>query len=210
MRVLALTIALILSSSIFAQGNKKLETSDCDSGLRGRLFEPISVDLLKEKIHGAWSRHKNFEPDEEMDASFVHELTSQIKTDLKKVDFDSENVDFESGHSENMSEIIGYHSLENGLSFLGVHSGGDWEVPVFYIIYWDGKKLRAYVPEDGNLWNTDEKAAYGNNEDTDLQNAKKRFPEALEGVEKSEDLWQHLKIDQSKILEDIRARIRRR
>ena len=38
---------------------------------------------------------------------------------------------------------------------------------MFFIIYWDGKKLRAYVPTDGNPWNTDTKEAYGNDEEKD-------------------------------------------
>jgi len=60
------------------------------------------------------------------------------------------------------SKFCGYQSYENGLTFLGCWGGGDWEVAVHYIVYWDGKSLRGYVPTLGNPWNTHLKLAYGN------------------------------------------------
>jgi hypothetical protein len=50
-------------------------------------------------------------------------------------------------------------------------------IPLLFIIYWAGKKLRVYIPENGNLWNTTTKEAYGNNNDADLRNARKRWPD---------------------------------
>jgi hypothetical protein len=80
----------------------------------------------------------------------LRHLTPTVEKDLSKVHFDSENVD------QN-----GYKTLPNGLTYLGVYSYGDWEKPVFYIIYSDGKKLRGYIPKKGNLWNTDTNRSYG-------------------------------------------------
>jgi len=77
-------------------------------------------------------------------------LTPTVEKDLKKVHFDTENIN-----------KTGYVTLPNGFSYLGVMAGGDWEQFVFFIIYHDGKKLRGYVPKKGNLWNTDTNRSYG-------------------------------------------------
>lgn len=100
-------------------------------------------------------------------------LTPKIEADLKKCDFDTENVDCEKGYDDT-KKIAGFQTLSSGFTFLGISAGGDWESPVFFIIYYDGENLRAYIPLSGNPWNTDEKQAYGNNESDD-SNAKKRF-----------------------------------
>lgn len=59
----------------------------------------------------------------------------------------------------------GYKILKNGLPVLQVIAGGDWEFPVAFIFYSDGVKLRAYIPNDGNVWNKKFNSAYGNNDD---------------------------------------------
>lgn len=52
-------------------------------------------------------------------------------------------------------------------------------MPIFFCIYWSGKELRAYIPKEGNLWNTDTKSAYGDNPESDLKNLRKRFGKNL-------------------------------
>ena len=59
--------------------------------------------------------------------------------------------------------------LENNLPVLFVNAGGDWESPICFIIYWDGKSLRGYVPTKGNVFNKKTKAAYGNEYDFDQE-----------------------------------------
>lgn len=46
-------------------------------------------------------------------------------------------------------------------------AGGDWEIPVYYVIYEDDKgELRGYIPEHGNTFNPETRAAYsGEDED---------------------------------------------
>lgn len=92
-------------------------------------------------------------------------LTRQIAADLATVQFDTENV-----------EARGLQTLDNGLSVLPVFAGGDWETWVMFVIYFDGEELRAYIPTDGNPWNTDTQMAYGNDEEADAANMDKRFP----------------------------------
>ncbi len=105
--------------------------------------------------------------------------TPKIESDLGKIaGLPGENVFFEKtkyDDDENES-LLELNTLENGLIFCGGITGGDWEQPVFFIIYHDGKEFRAYIPKDGNPYNTDTKSPYGNDEEADEKNFNKRFP----------------------------------
>ena len=169
-----------------------------------RYFEPITIDELRTKINKS-----NID-----DFPFV---TAKVRKDLQKVNFDTENTtspDFDIpdwiyavdetyriGPAEN---LIGYHTLDNDFTFLGAASGGDWQIPVFFIIYFDGKVLRGYVPEFGNPWNTDTNTAYGDDEVKDLKNIKKRFDLDLEEVD---DFDYPQEGAESLIIIDIKQRI---
>jgi hypothetical protein len=131
-------------------------------------------------------------------------LTPQVEKDLSKVQFDTENI-----------EVSDCQTLSNGLSFVGISSGGDWEWPIFFIIYYDGKKLRGYIPRDGNLWNTKTKQAYGNDDSdymngttpVDIADAKKRgFLDANDPCQEID--CASMKRDMVKIRIDIENRIR--
>lgn len=97
------------------------------------------------------------------------DFTDKIKKDLSKVEFDFENC------WEMEPEICGFKTLENGFTYYGLMAYGDWEDEVFFIVYWDGKTLRAYIPKEGNLYNTDTRTAYGNSGEYDDVNKLKRF-----------------------------------
>lgn len=129
-----------------------------------RNFVKISLNELKKRIKDALDKG---------DGDY-RRLTSTVEKDLGKIRFDTENMDTNGSRDK---DFLGFHTLPNGMPFLGVYAGGDWENPVFFIIYWDGSKLRGYIPEDGNLYNTDTKQAYGNDEEADLKNARKRWPD---------------------------------
>ncbi len=86
---------------------------------------------------------------------------SKIRKDLSKVDFDFENIDVgDDGFLSN----TGFRKLENGFTYLLCAAGGDWETPVGFIIYWDGKSLRGYIPTLGNTFNLKYKCAFGSEE----------------------------------------------
>jgi len=158
-------------------------------------------------------------------------LEGKVEKDLKKVDFDWENYEYSPGETYcDEDDIGGFHTLENGLTYLGVTAGGDWEWPLFFIIYWDGKKLRGYIPKKGNVWNSITKTAYGNDcgepEDvTDLADIKKKFPNETKEIidelkedgvdvvydpedDRNLDHFEHLiKFDSCLLEEDILERI---
>lgn len=124
-----------------------------------RVFAFIEMENFKKKINEA-QKEDGF-----------YSLFDLVGNDIKVL-FDLENVK----DSVDFTPIAGFHTEKNGLTYYGVCVGGDWEFPVFVCIYWDGKKLRAYIPTEGNPWNTSTKTAYGNDEDKDALNMKKRWP----------------------------------
>ena len=65
-------------------------------------------------------------------------------------------------------ECVGYHQIGN-FAFLGCAAGGDWEYPVNFAIYYDGKSLRGYVPRYCNSYNLKTKQAFGNDYDLSLE-----------------------------------------
>jgi len=154
----------------------------------------------------------------EFSGCLFQDLTSKIIKDID-IRFDGENPDCDSEYS-GYAPLMGFHTLPNGLTFFGSTSGGDWEWPVLFIIYHSKKQLRAYVPRDGNLFNTSTMEAYGNQVDlteqqrlrrppeieSDIENYKRMHPdEDLSGVEYLENF--DLNIDIDKIIADITSTI---
>jgi hypothetical protein len=133
--------------------------------------EKISKEQLEQKIVSIVKTNskKNYANTEYYD---YNQLTSQVSKDLSKVQFDAENISdcdlYLNSVQHDGQRYLGYNTLGNGLSYLGVNAGGDWETPVFFMLYWDGKSIRGYVPKDGNTWNTHSKEAFGNDEENDI------------------------------------------
>jgi hypothetical protein len=192
-----------------------------------RYFAPITPDQLKQKIVEAYNKCEHCEEDvtvEEVYSGKKHislmYLNEKVKKDLAKVTFDGENEyiiprDFD----VRKHDIIGINTLPNGMVFNGVMAGGDWEQPIFYIIYWDGKSLRGYIPTDGNPYNRSTKMAYGNDEEadglSDAQDAFKNFgtpinkyhSEFYGDMEELDCDHESLEPDIEKIKQDIMGRI---
>jgi hypothetical protein len=178
--------------------------------------QKITTEDLAKKIKEAWENNRDFEewddPDQMIDKPdnikdcLTNEygigysyLTQSIEKDLSKVDFDCENAtinptEFNVGR---VNKVVGFNELSNGLSYLGVLAGGDWEFPVFFALYFDGNKLRGYIPNKGNVWNNQTKAALGNYEKEDQQWLTKN------GFKSKDDV----KLDQNKIEENLLSRI---
>jgi hypothetical protein len=74
-----------------------------------------------------------------------------IKKDFKGIKFDWENYD-----------IVGDVRTTKSIPYQLFNAHGDWEIPVYFMIYYDGKKIRVYVPTVGNTWRQDLKQALGN------------------------------------------------
>ena len=136
-----------------------------------RRYAKITVEELKAKIAKVCGDEG------------IRPLLEHLGKDIK-VKFDTEN--FTDSGDFRLKPLLGYRSDPSGLTYYGAAAGGDWEHPVYCVVYWDGKRLRGYVPTDGNPWNTDTKEAYGNDEAADLKNARKRWPEVFKDADEVE------------------------
>ena len=146
-----------------------------------------------------------------------------ISNDLK-VEFDFENCYWD--HTEEFDQwegMLGYRIL-HPLSYIGITAGGDWEHPVYFIVYLDQdtRTLRAYIPKEGNTWNYNTKQALGNDDVADTkflkEFIKKNDPKRHEEIklDEEEGLPTHFDdpcesgdvlFDKAKIRQDIRKRI---
>lgn len=95
------------------------------------------------------------------------DMCGKLKSDLEKINFDCENfsIDPDDDFGCSKNGLVGYHTFNNGFTFVGCLAGGDWEMPIFFIIYYDGKDLRGYIPESGNTFNPFYRTAYGSEEE---------------------------------------------
>jgi hypothetical protein len=123
-----------------------------------RFYEKIHLADFKFRIDKLFLKYAN-----------DYEFTTQIETDLSKVEFDRENITTPNDELSFGGYPVGHMTIGNDLHVYFTNAGGDWEFPVCFIIYWDGKQLRAYIPEDGNVWNKKTKMAYGNEDGEDDQ-----------------------------------------
>jgi hypothetical protein len=90
------------------------------------------------------------------------DLENKIFKDLSKVQFDWENC----GCEPDNNDPCGFWTTSSGIPTLGCYAGGDWEDPVYFVLYPEtATTIRAYMPKDGNTWNIKTKVAYGNNDD---------------------------------------------
>jgi len=125
----------------------------------------------------------------------LEESLPEVEKDWSKIDFSTENLD-----------VTGELSTPDGVPYIRLRTGGDWESPLVAIIYFDGKKLRGYVPKDGNTYNHRTKAAFGNDDKNDVTDAKKQFGDRLIGSEDHIDVEPDLEL----IAQDIARRIEAR
>jgi hypothetical protein len=115
--------------------------------------------------------YKPYKPDDSIETKIdymfhsAYDFRNSFQKDLK-ISFDWENtitLPDDVKHLR-MEDVVGFHSIGD-LNFLGILAGGDWEIPVFFILYQDLKNnIRAYIPTRGNLFDITEKCAYEDDE----------------------------------------------
>lgn len=74
----------------------------------------------------------------------------KVDEDLGKIDVDRENII--------LKQVV---TGANGVPAIRGILGGDWEIPVVFFLYWDGKTFRGYIPTYGNSFNRHCKCAFG-------------------------------------------------
>ena len=118
-----------------------------------RFYSPITLEELKNKLQPIIE-----------DENFPYNLPKKVEKDISKIQFNFENCEIIDGY---MNYPCGYKMINTDFPVLFVNAGGDWETSICFIIYWDGKDLRGYVPEKGNVYNPITKTAFGSDEDSD-------------------------------------------
>jgi hypothetical protein len=99
---------------------------------------------------------------------------SKIKKDLAKIAFGFDNIIVEAPANMTKNNLIGYHEI-NGMPFIGAYAYNAGEVPVFFILYFDGKEFRGYIPNAGNIYNTMTQSAFGRDTVSDLKWVQEAF-----------------------------------
>ena len=143
-----------------------------------RFAAPIAEQDFRSKLEDAIQKHPDFDRAEMNDDDdiisypnryIIRNLNSDVRKDLSKCEFDSENFECTSEAGRDSRHLLGIHT-RNGVTFLGCESGGDWEFAVYFIIYWDGKGFRGYFPA-ANFYNKKLKAAFGNDHTEEIDAA---------------------------------------
>lgn len=112
-----------------------------------------------------------------------------------KYEFDSENCD-------NVGDV---KVCSKGVPYIEVNAGGDWETPVRFFVYFDGRQFRGYVPLKGNAINRDTNRAFGNDDESDGKFIMKEL-----SIEKDDEYPysnHEVEIDSDACLEDFTSRI---
>lgn len=125
---------------------------------------------------------------------FMEELVDEVWNDWCKINFSTENIN-----------VTAEKVTPGGVPYFLIRAGGDWETPLQCVMYFDGKKLRGYVPKDGNTYNHKTKAAFGNN-DNDVTEAKKQFGDRFLGTDDYLDVEPDLALVEQDIAKRIEAK----
>lgn len=188
------------------------------------------TDLLATYVSGSKDLLEDYEMKPENEASTLnltwralldqgdeYGLFSKVWKDWSKIKFSAENMTLKPKEFIVTGDhIVGLHTLPSGLTYLGVLMGGDWEEPLFGIIYHDGQTFRGYIPNDGNIFNKDTKTAFGNDEDKDFECFVSHYnylPEFLGKTDQEiqthieQDGLPNIPLGTEKILDDIQKRI---
>ena len=138
----------------------------------------ISLRQGGRKVHkGGKDKLKRFLNEDELDEWISDGNSAQFLKDCEKIDFSFENV---------MPATM--HTTDSGVDFLSFLAGGDWEIPLLVILYWDGKKYRGYIPIKGNVINLKTKSAFGNYDEEDEEYIKEYYGKEIEMDEIEPDI----------------------
>lgn len=95
---------------------------------------------------------------------WCNDESNPVIKDLSKVQFDFENF----GCDLAEDDPCGFWMTTTSVPMLGCYAGGDWEDPVFFVLYPESStKVRAYMPKEGNTWNIKTKTAWGSGDEED-------------------------------------------
>lgn len=87
-----------------------------------------------------------------------NEINGRVREDLRRVDFGLEDIVLSPTSrvpaSIDVADILGERGLPEGTSFIGLLGARRGQTPVYFVLWHDGHSTRAYVPEEGNTYDT--------------------------------------------------------
>lgn len=140
---------------------------------------------------------EEFDNDQNKDTEYVltgYDLSYLIENKWD-VQFSFENTYMSNDpYKEYCKQYCGIFKIED-TPCLGFIAGGDWEQPIYGIIYSLNDKLYGYIPEQGNYFNTKHMSAFGNNPEDD-----ETYPQYTND-------YDQVNFDFSRILFDIKRKL---
>lgn len=109
-----------------------------------------------------------------------HPLTKLANKDINIISVDPENFD--------VNPDISPNKTPDGVEYVIMRMGGDWEIPVYYVVYFDEDEyLRCFLSYKGNKFNFDDMCAFGEDCAADSCDALKHYPECVQPVHTLEE-----------------------
>lgn len=103
---------------------------------------------------------------EKADAEEMSSIADALSEDLNNsgIEFSTENCTCDPKEPFDMPGFfVGLDALPSGTPIMWLGAGGDWEQPIAFCIYLgEDNKIHAYVPTEGNCFNKEKGAAFGN------------------------------------------------
>ena len=124
-----------------------------------------------------------------------------IKKDFKNIKFDWENFDY-----------IGDVRATKGVPYYLCRANGDWETGIYFMVYYDGHKIRVYVPTVGNPYRLDIRQALGNDEAGDDEYVfndlcKSGVLDKKKDIDKKSGIYNKVVADKDSMIKDFSARL---
>lgn len=109
-----------------------------------------------------------------------HPLTKLVNKDFGIISVEPEN--FEAYADD------GPDKTPDGVEYIIMRMGGDGEIPVYYIVYFDEDEyLRCFLSYKGNKFNFDDMCAFGEDDAADSCDALKHYPDCVQPVHTLEE-----------------------
>lgn len=161
----------------------------------GRRAVKLTVEELEDRLQKQYESLTGDSSGNFISLCAVEELLSSDKTvqkDNKYIASFAEMSDDDSDYNGTGKSLLGFHTLDNGLTIYGFVVEGDETGKIFALFYHDGKKIRLYTPIRGNLVNTDCKCAIGGipSDDVDYDKLEAKYRKL--GVWYDDDDYNHV------------------
>jgi len=132
----------------------------------GTTKEKLTEAIMKFYDEEEYDDDEDADDEEKFEYALKNALYSKVvRKDLSKIEFDFENITVKTDEFDMRGFVAGFDTVHD-FAILWVGAGGDWEQPLAFCLYLDNKnKLRGYIPTNGNFFDVEHKAAWGNYDD---------------------------------------------